>query len=138
MNIVDIIELEDRLANTFKGCAQKIQSDIWKSMADTPVNNDVSYYTHNKKVPHHPSMPYNPPAIDSGALRDSIVYNVKINDNEIVMRVGSNMMDEKYPYWLEFGTEKMKERPYIRPAFRDNFDFVVGEVRNTIREFFKK
>lgn len=138
MNIVDMVELEDRLEKTFKLCAQKIQSDIQQSMTDTPVNNSVSYYTHNKKIPHHPSMPYNPPAVDSGDLRRSINYKVDVNDNEIVMRVGSTMKNEKYPYWLEFGTEKMKERPYIRPAFRNNFDFVVNQVKDTIRRFFKK
>lgn len=138
MNIVDITLLEEKLAKTFKLCAQKIQSDIYQSMADTPVNNSVAYYTHNKKIPHYPSMPYNPPAVDSGDLRKSITYDVEINDNNIVMRVGSNMKSKMYPYWLEFGTEKMIERPWLRPAFRNNFDFVVGEVKNTIREFFKK
>ena len=100
-----------------KSCAL-IQSTAITSMRDTVIDTDKSYYTHNKKIPHHPSIAGNPPAVDTGTLRRSITY--KVNENEKVGRVGSTIKNPPYGLYLEYGTSRMKPRPWLRPALEIN------------------
>jgi HK97 gp10 family phage protein len=83
-------------------------------MRDTAVDASISYYSHNKKIPHHPSIAGNPPAVDTGTLRRSVTYQV--DENELVGYVGSNLKDPPYGAYLEFGTSRMKPRPWLKPA----------------------
>jgi HK97 gp10 family phage protein len=96
-----------------KSCAL-IQTTAITSMRDTVIDTDKSYYTHNKKIPHHPSIAGNPPAVDTGTLRRSVTYQV--DENELVGYVGSNLKDPPYGAYLEFGTSRMKPRPWLKPA----------------------
>lgn len=100
-----------------KSCAL-IQSTAITSMRDTQIDSGKSYYTHNKTIAHHPSMPYNPPAVDTGTLRRSITY--KVNESEKVGRVGSTIKNPPYGLYLEYGTSRMKPRPWLRPALEIN------------------
>lgn len=107
-----------------KSCAL-IQSTAITSMRDTVIDPNKSYYTHNKKIPHHPSVEGNPPAVDTGTLRRSITYNV--NESEKVGRVGSTIKNPPYGLYLEYGTTKdgkhiIKPRPWLRPAVYNNFE----------------
>lgn len=58
------------------------------------------------------SRPGNPPYKQTGNLRMSIAYEV----DKLVGRVGSNIKDPRYPYYLEMGTRRMKARSYLRRA----------------------
>lgn len=55
---------------------------------------------------HIASAPYEAPAVDTGRLINSSIYENKINDLHFV--VGSNV---NYYAFLEFGTRKMAPRP---------------------------
>lgn len=99
-----------------KSCAT-IQREIQESMRDTEIDTSKSYYKHNKNIPHHPSKPYNPPAVDTGTLRRSITYTV--DEKELVGYVGSVINDPPYGLYLEkaeYGTSRMKPRPWLKPA----------------------
>ena len=78
-------------------------------MRDSPTNPDVSY----GKKHHHPSYAGNPPAPDTGTLMRSITHSVTVNGNEVVGEVGSIINDSDYPRYLEYGTSKMKPRPWL-------------------------
>lgn len=59
---------------------------------------------------HQASAPGDPPAVDTGDLRSRIgVQKIKPGH----YRVGTNLI---YAPWLEFGTRRMKARPFMRPA----------------------
>jgi len=58
------------------------------------------------------SAPGEPPHVQTGFLKKNIAYELVGNDTA---HVGANK-DVKYAYWLEYGTPKMKARPYLRPA----------------------
>lgn len=86
-----------------------------EEMRDTAI--DISK-TYGKKG-HHPSLPGNPPAVDTGTLRRSITYEV--DENNLVGYVGSNLKNPPYGAYLEFGTTKdgkqiIKPRPWLKPA----------------------
>lgn len=78
-------------------------------MRDSPTNPDVSY----GKKHHHPSYAGNPPAPDTGTLMRSITHEVSIKGNEVVGEVGSIRYNSDYPRFLEYGTSKMKPRPWL-------------------------
>lgn len=94
-----------------------VQREIQTSMTNTPTNGSVSYYTHNKKIPHHPSLPYNPPAVDTGTLRRSI--SIEVDEENLKGKVGSVLANPPYGAYLElaeYGSSKMLPRPWLKPA----------------------
>lgn len=98
------------LGKNIAKCCATIQREAQEEMRDTAI--DVSK-TYGKKG-HHPSLPGNPPAVDTGALRRSITYEV--DENKLVGYVGSTIKDPPYGLYLEYGTSKMKPRPWLKPA----------------------
>lgn len=86
---------------------QKVESTAKTMMRDTSVNPDVSYGKKN----HHPSYPGNPPAPETGALMRSVTHSVNEENGQPVGYVGSILAE--YPIDLEYGTSKMKPRPWL-------------------------
>ena len=78
-------------------------------MRDSPTNPDVAY----GKKGHHPSFAGNPPAPDTGTLMRSITHEVSGNGKQVVGEVGSIINNSDYPRFLEYGTSKMKPRPWL-------------------------
>ena len=78
-------------------------------MRDSPTNPDVSY----GKKGHHPSYAGNPPAPDTGTLMRSITHEVSGKGKQVVGEVGSIIHNSDYPKYLEYGTSKMKPRPWL-------------------------
>ena len=136
--MLDKEELISIIEDTLKKCADKIRSDIQKSMSDTPLNYERPTYKHNKKIPHYPSLPGNPPAPDSGDLRKSIHWESERNGDIVIARVGSGMPDQMYPIWLETGTSKMQPRPWLKPAMENNAEFVKRELSVAIKNYIER
>lgn len=127
-------QVEHSLVNTIKLCCEKVRSDIQESMAKTPIDNSKNYFTNNKTVAHHPSMPGNPPAIDTDNLRNSIRYEIHEEGKEVYGIVGSSQLDENYAVYTEYGTSKMKPRPWLRPAMRDNNEFIRNNIAKAVKD----
>jgi HK97 gp10 family phage protein len=89
-------------------CAE-VERTAKRIMVESPTNPDVSY----GKKGHHPSYAGNPPAPDTGTLMRSITHSVTLKGNEVVGEVGSIIHDSDYPKFLEYGTSKMKPRPWL-------------------------
>jgi len=89
---------------------------------------------------HRASKPYQPPAVDTGVLRASIMSDVSIAGLNIIGRVGPDVehiaakapvgTDVEYGLYLEVGTSKMKPRPFLRPA--------LIRTRRKVNRIFKK
>lgn len=65
-------------------------------------------------IPHVPSSPGEPPAVDTGTLRRSVQMEVQDAPTLIIVRVGTNL---KYGLFLEIGTVHIQPRPWLLPAF---------------------
>jgi HK97 gp10 family phage protein len=75
---------------------------------------------------HVPSLPGEPPNEDTGTLRTHIETT---QPAPLRVEVSSNA---PYAAYLEFGTSKMIERPYMRPALARKKDEVVALVRKAV------
>ena len=115
-------------------CCAVIQREAMESMTNTEIDASKSYYTHNKRIPHNPSIAGNPPAVDTGTLRRSITYTV--DEKNKVGKVGSVLNNPPYGAYLEleFGTSKMQPRPWLKPAL-DNTE---EDIKEIIRGVLKK
>jgi hypothetical protein len=74
------------------------------------------------------SQPGEPPRYRLGILRATV--DAESRDNGMTQRVGTPL---KYGYWLEWGTVKMKPRPWLRPALRNYARQITAFVTNAIR-----
>ena len=59
-----------------------------------------------------PSAPGEPPGVDTGNLKNSIVAESGDNDLTWVVNIGAN-----YGIDLEYGTRHMAARPFVLPSF---------------------
>lgn len=73
------------------------------------------------------SRPGDPPAPDTGALRRSLATELSRKADGLVMEVSAN---KEYAAPLEFGTEKMKPRPFM--------SLLLGKYRTAIRLAFER
>ena len=62
-----------------------------------------------------PSKPGEPPKRVEGSLLRSITTQVEVTAQRIIGRVGTNI---EYARFLELGTSRIRQRPYLRPALR--------------------
>lgn len=86
---------------------------------------------YGERPPHRASKPGEPPAPDTGALRDSIEVDVMRSPSGMDMEVLTR--DPKARY-LEYGTRRMKPRPFFRPAMK----LVVRDFGSTVRSGVEK
>lgn len=126
--------LNSNLEIALKQCGEKIRSDIQNNMAHTE-RSDKGYHTHNQSKLHYPSLPGNPPAVDTGRLRQSINYEVINNGGEVYGIVGTTQKEPDYGKWLEYGTTRgLKPRPWLRPAMLENAEFIKKVLGQAIRK----
>ena len=71
------------------------------------------------------SAPFNPPAVDTGTLRNSVQTATVQNRTgrnfvSVVMSglVAGVYKDARIPRWLEYGTRYMHDRPFIAPSIK--------------------
>lgn len=131
--------VDKEVTKTIELCCQKVRSDIQNSMSKTERNMDKSYYTHNKTKPHHPSLPGNPPAPDTGNLRNSIRYEVHAEPRSPYGVVGTTQKDPPYGQYLEYGTSKggwggkgIAPRPWLRPAMEKNNEWIRQSIAKAV------
>lgn len=126
--------INSKLEKTIELCCKKVHDDVQYNMAHTPLNMSKSYYINNKTKAHHPSLPENPPAVDTGRLRGSINYEIHDSGQEVYGIVGSTLKEPDYAFWTEYGSTKMAPRPWLRPAMRKNNDFIRASITKAVKE----
>ncbi len=119
MRILDAV-----LMRRLKRAAIVVRKDIVVSFQKTPkqAGKRVSQLRVGPgQLLHERSKPGEPPAIQTGTLRRAMTYEVGKDIQGPVARVGpmSTLGEKslKYARFLEFGTRKMRARPFLRPAF---------------------
>lgn len=81
---------------------------------------------------HHPSMPGNFPAIDTGEGVRSIAANVSMREG-VRLEVGVNT-GAPYLKFLEGGTEKTDMRPWLEPTVREFKPGIINKLGNIVPE----
>ena len=112
--------------------ANDIRNTIILSMRNTPRETG-KHYRRGKNI-HIASSPGNPPAIDSGDLIKSILFDVRPMEIE----VGSIIDIPPYPRYLEEGTEKMKARPWLEPAVEKHHKEIINDIGESVFKLIKK
>lgn len=96
------------------------------------IERDAKASMRGTGTPHVPSMPGQPPTVDTGKLRASITTDVKDIRGRIEAKIGveggSEPDSKNYGLFLEFGTSRIDKRPFLFPAFTKNFK----AIRNNI------
>jgi len=64
-------------------------------------------------ITHQASAPGEPPAVDLGALRASVVAQLGRDELGLFVQAGTPLA---YGGWLELGTRHIEPRPWLRPA----------------------
>jgi hypothetical protein len=65
-------------------------------------------------VAHRSSAPGEPPAIDTGEMRNRLFIDVRTDEIEF----GSLSEKPPYPLWLEVGTRNIAPRPWLEPVVK--------------------
>lgn len=104
---VEVTWYEDRIT---KALRDEIENGL--QLAGIQVVNFIKLLiSRGNKSGDNPSYPYEPPKVVTGRLRSSITFEVDMDPPTLY--VGSNV---EYARYLEFGTAKMKPRPFLRPG----------------------
>ena len=106
--------------------AQQVRNTAVKSIQQVSQGETVTRYSQGGRPYNHTaSVAGDAPNTDTDALVKSIAVE-QPNDNTAF--VGSGLDNPPYPLWLEFGTSKMKPRPWLQPALDAN----IGNLNTNI------
>ena len=90
------------------------------------------------------SAPSEPPAVDTGTLRQSVQvkpqYVAGTGMTSIVLAglVAGVNKDARIPRWLEYGTSRMKARPFIAPSLEVIRPSVAGTISDQMQRSIKR
>ena len=90
------------------------------------------------------SAPGEPPAVDTGTLRNSVQskpqYIAGTGMTSIVLTglVAGVNKDARIPRWLEYGTSRMKARPFIAPSLQAIRPSVAGTISDQMQRSIKR
>ena len=90
------------------------------------------------------SAPGEPPAVDTGTLRNSVQskpqYIPGTGMTSIVLTglVAGVNKDARIPRWLEYGTSRMKARPFIAPSIEVIRPSVAGTISDQMQRSIKR
>jgi len=134
-------EIPDAITQRLAEGAIDIRNTIILSMRNTPKTG--RHYRRGKKT-HIASSPGNPPAIDSGELVRSIMFDVREMEIEVGVEGGA-----PYAKYLETGTfkvtgesitptELIEPRPFLNPAVEKHHKEIINDIGESVFELIKK
>ncbi len=128
-------EIPEQITKRLTLGAISIRNTIIDLMTHTPKTGRI--YKKGKGGRFHiASSPGNAPAVDSGALRGSLIFDVR----NLEVEVGSIIGNKKgnYPLYLEEGTKKMEARPWLAPAVKEHEKEILDDVGGSVFEILQK
>lgn len=131
-------KVEKAIQEELIATAQFIRNTIIRNSSNTPKTGRRYRKTKNKNIFHIASSPGYYPARDTGEFLRSIKTDVRKGSvlASFEVEVGSNLTgkDGEYPTFLEFGTDKMDERPWLEPSTRAGEVHFNAMIRKTINQ----
>ena len=114
--------------------ADEVRMSALKSIAETSPGRQVqrAKQSGNGTYTHTAAAKGYAPNSDTGKLVTSIASD---KAGSGIYRVGSNL---PYAGWLEFGTKKMKARPWLQPATRVNAHNLIVNISEVVDIFIKR
>ena len=129
MSIKGLDKHVKRLQNTRKA-ARQVTGALYAAGQDIELDAERSITEGSVSGPGHvPSLPGQPPNRDTGHLDTNIETTVEAQ-NPPTVHVTSHA---EYSAALEYGTSKMAERPFMRPATEKNRKNVSSKVAAAVR-----
>ncbi len=119
--------IANQLKIALKASGEKVRGEAIQSILAGNKSGKV-YKRGNKE--HRASAPGESPANDTGRLAGSII-SIQ-NNNEALVIAGRGSV--KYASMLEFGTEKMEERPFMNPALEKNRNWIIERLNKAVRD----
>lgn len=125
-------KVTDRVGFILAKGANTIRNDIVNSMfRDAKTGRK---YKRGRKT-HQASAPGETPAVDTGELARSIVYEIRRNGLEI--EIGAEA-GAPYAKWLEEGTNKMEARPFLQWFVDWNMPRINKDIERTMKQAFER
>ena len=114
----------------------ELRNIIITSMRDTPRSPSFRRGGKNRTIIHHPSIKGNPPAIDTGELVRSILYDVEDMKLNIGTIAGGAQTKggRNYGEILETTKHLPLKRPWLEPAVLSR----EKEIKKTLKDILKK
>jgi len=125
------MEVPGEVAQELTIGANEIRNTIITSMQKEQKTGRI--YRKSKNVEHQASAPGEPPAVDTGELLRSVMFDVHKFAVEIGVAGGG-----PYAEPLEFGTKKMEPRPFIDPAVEKHKQAILDRVGDGVFEVIAK
>lgn len=69
----------------------------------------------------------------TGRSQDSMIIDKKIVDGTIAVGVSNQSTDAFYLYFHEWGTSKMRARPWMRPTFEREMNRIIEIMKNELK-----
>lgn len=110
--------------------AGEVRNDAIDSIMDGEKTGRI--YT-RRGVEHQASAPGEPPASDIGNLANSITLEPELARLAVVVRAGAD-----YAAALEYGTQKMEPRPFMRPALAKNLHRLETVIAREVQFFMNR
>jgi hypothetical protein len=105
-----------------------VEREAKLSMKNTVTWTMRGYTGHRGGKVHYPSMPGNPPAIDTGVLVQSVTHRIE-GTFQPEGYVGTR---EPYGRYLEYGTSVMAPRPWLGPALEANREKIMSMLGEAV------
>lgn len=119
----ELEEAEDKVKALIAKYALKIEATVKKKLSG-PGSGRVYY--RGEGIVHQASAPGEPPATDTGRLRASVHHVLEGVAAQVIA-------DTEYAAALEFGTDKIEPRPYMKPALEEHKDDFIRDLRVALR-----
>lgn len=129
--IQSVQEIPDKITQRLALGANDIRNTIIESMKREKKTG--KYYKRGKRGKHQASAPGEAPAVDSGELIARIIFDTKKLEVEVGVEAGA-----PYAEFLEFGTSKMKARPFLAPAILKHEQAIIDSVGDGVFEIIGK
>ena len=120
-----LLTIDPDVAKFLVNSCAEVERTAKTLMRDTMVNTSVSY----GRKGHHPSVEGYAPAPDSGTLLQSITHSIEVQNGIAKGYVGSILKNPEYPKFLEYGTSKMKPRPWLSASLIKCQKYISGLFR---------
>jgi HK97 gp10 family phage protein len=111
------------VSKAIRASALKIQADVVDSITRGGKTGRV--YQRGEKT-HTASAPGEAPASDSGDLARNIVIRTQGREGEVTAKI-------RHAYWMEFGTQDIEPRPFMRPALDANRDYIFEQIERAMQ-----